>query len=651
VISSRLPVLPDRPAPPGAPASAALFSPAVRSLAEAFARAVIPDGKVFKGGDARTIERVEAMLLGASPHVLRGFGAVLRMLDGLAVLSTGRRFASLDSALQESLLLRWEGSALTRTLLFVAGSVLKSTHFDDPEVYRAMGCVYQKGGPAEDDRWMSQVTRASELEHQAVVECDAVVVGTGAGGAVVAKELAERGHAVILLEEGEFHRRDEFGGRASEARVKFYRNRGAVAAIGNTIMPIFMGRMVGGSTAINTGTCFRTPPWILGKWCEELGTDELSPEALDPHFSRVEETLRVETANKEVVGSVGTVIGRGSDALGWHHFPVRRNAPDCDGQGVCDYGCPSDARRSTNISYVPEALKRGALLYTGARAESVSIENGRAVGIRARSARGKTFEVRARVVVLAGGAIPTPLLLLSQGIANKSGQVGRNLSTHPATAVSALFGEPIRAYNAAPQGYCVDQFHKEGILLLGASAPLDIGALMFPFHGRRLMETMEAFDRVASFGAMVEDESRGRVRVGPQGRPLITYWLRGEDIERLRRGMIAIAEIFRAAGATRILPLLPKLPILAPSEIDRLREIDLSGFDLMLTSFHPLGTSKMGRDPRTSVIDLDHETHDVRNLFIVDGSAVPGPPAVNPQITIMALATRAAGKISERLDA
>jgi choline dehydrogenase-like flavoprotein len=389
----------------------------------------------------------------------------------------------------------------------------------------------------------------------------------------------------------------------------------------------------------------------LSRWCEDLGTDELSAEALAPNFARVEEILQVETAKPAVVGGVGTVIGRGSDALGWHHFPLRRNAPDCDGQGVCDYGCPSDARRSTNISYVPEALKRGATLYTGARAERVLIESGRAVGIRARIAGGKAFDVRARAVVLAGGAIPTPLLLLSQGIANRSGQVGRNLSTHPATGVSALFGESIRAYNAAPQGYCVDQFHKEGILLLGASAPLDIGALMFPFHGKRLMETMEAFDRVASFGVMVEDESRGRVRVGPRGQPLITYWLRGEDIERLRRGMIAIAEIFKAAGATQILPLLPKLPIIAPSEIDRLREIELSGLDLMLTSFHPLGTSKMGRDPRKSVIGLDHETHDVRDLFIVDGSAVPGPPAVNPQVTIMALADRAATKISERLDA
>jgi choline dehydrogenase-like flavoprotein len=623
-----------------------------RQIAQSLAHAIIPDGRVFPGGNARTIERVEATLDGASPGAVRSLIALFHVLDKAAIASTGRRFVSLDADAQERMILKWEQTPAVRLALFAVASLFKSVHFDDPEVYRAMGCVFEKGGPAEPARWLSQVVRPDDVEDKSTIECDVVVVGTGAGGAVVGKELTERGLAVVFLEEGELHRRDSFRGHVREARKKMYRGRAMVASIGNTVMPIFMGRMVGGSTAINTATCFRTPSWILSQWCDDLATDELSEEALRPHFDRVEATLQVETAKAKYLGGVARVIGRGCDKLGWHHFPVRRNAPDCDGQGVCDYGCPTDAKRSTNISYIPHALSRGALLYTSMRADRVLIEGDRAVGILARGADSdKELTVRARAVVLAGGAIPTPMLLLAQGIANRSGEIGKNLSTHPATAVSAVFDERIEAYNAIPQGYGVDHFHRQGILLLGASAPLDVGALMFPFSGRRLMDTMEAYDRVAMFGAMIEDESRGRVRVGPGGKPLITYWLGKHDVEKLHRGMIAISQIFRAAGASRIFPFMARMPILEGDKgIDQLRSLDLKSRDLLMTCFHPLGTCRMGHDPKTSVIGLDHETHDIKRLFVVDGSAVPGPPAVNPQLTIMALADRAAKKIAERLD-
>jgi choline dehydrogenase-like flavoprotein len=303
------------------------------------------------------------------------------------------------------------------------------------------------------------------------------------------------------------------------------------------------------------------------------------------------------------------------------------------------------------VSYVPAALNHGAELYTGLRARRVLLESGRAVGVEAESTwTGRRVRIRARAVVLSGGAVPSPLLLLSQGLANSSGQVGCNLSIHPGTAVSALFDEPILAYQAIPQGYGCDQFHREGILLLGASAPLNIGAAMFSLNGRALMDAMEAYDRVASFGVMVEDEGRGRVRRGPRGRPLLTYWLKPADVARLHSGMIHVAEIYLAAGAKKIFPLMPDHPAFeGEAGLKRFREARLRPWSFFLTSFHPLGTCRMGRDAKASVVDLDHQAHDVPGLFVVDGSALPGPPAVNPQLTIMALATRAAERIGERL--
>ncbi len=617
----------------------------------ALAEAILPGGKVLRGAGAHTVRAAEKLLEPLGPAGPRGLAATAALLDNAAILKTGRRFSKLAVNRREELIRAWERDKLLRWPLMALSYLFKSVHFDEPETFKALHCVYERGGPPEPARWLKQVTPAAELPEDETLECDVVVVGTGAGGAVVGKELAARGLAVLFLEEGELYRRDAFDGRALDAHRRFYRNGGAVLSLGNTSMPILMGRMVGGSTAINTGTCFRTPDWILENWCELFGSDEFSPAHLEPHFEAVEAELGVATARAEYLGGAARMVARGCDELGWHHFAVKRNAPECDGQGMCNFGCPTDAKRSTNVSYVPSALGLGAQLVTGMRAERVILERGRAVGIEAKASRGgKRLTVRARTVVLGCGAVPTPMLLLGQGIANSSGQVGRHLSLHPATALSALFDEPILGYNAIPQGYCCDEFHKEGILLLGASPMLGVASLLIPMSGQRLMNVMDQFDTVASFGVMVEDEARGRVRRGPAGQPLVTYSLSEVEVERLERGLLRIAEVFLSAGARKIYPLLPRLPELDRSDaVKRLREAHLRPIDFLLTSFHPLGTCRMGKDPKASVVGLDHQTHDVPDLYVVDGSTVPTAPAVNPQITIMAMAHRASGRIAEKL--
>lgn len=604
------------------------------------------------GGSARTVNAAVALASELSPRTPQLLGEAIRLLDNAAVLSTGRRFHMLTGGEQDRLIERWQTKSVFRIPLALVGSLFKLVHFDDPAIYSALGCAYEKGGPPESAPWQKQVIRGDDWDDDDEIECDVVVVGTGAGGGVVGAELAERGYAVLFLEEGEFHRRDAFTGSLLNAHKRFYRGGASIVSLGNNVMPIFMGRLVGGSTAINTGTCFRTPPWILDDWCERHGSDELSPANMKPHFDRAESILQVAPSPAKYIGAIGEIIARGCDRLGWSHFAVPRNAPDCDGQGVCDFGCPTAARRSTNISYLPPALRRGAMLLTGTRAEQVRIDNGRAVGITARTVTGrKTIQVRARAVVLACGAVPTPMFLLRQGICNRSNQVGRNLSVHPGAPASAIFDEDVAGYNHIPQGYACDQFQREGILLLGAQASINSGALLFPMIGRQFMNVMDSFDRVASFGAMIKDSTQnGRVRLGPRGIPLITYNLTKSDVARLHRGLVHVLEIFRAAGADRYYPAVRSMPLVdGPRGMDAFRTLEPKPSDFTAVSFHPLGTCRPGNDPATSVVDLGHETHDVPSLFIVDGSTVPGPTAVNPQLTIMAMATRAAGTIAERL--
>ena len=164
------------------------------------------------------------------------------------------------------------------------------------------------------------------------------------------------------------------------------------------------------------------------------------------------------------------------------------------------------------------------------------------------------------------------------------------------------------------------------------------------------MRLMDAYDRVASFGVMVEDKARGRVASGPAGRPIALYWLGEHEIRKLVRGIELVARIFLAAGAREVYPRVDGFDaIRGETDLERFSRIRPAARDFLLTAFHPLGTCRMGPDPRSSVIDPSHQAHDVPGLYVVDGGAVPTSVAVNPQVTIMALATRAAERIGRQL--
>jgi len=416
-----------------------------------------------------------------------------------------------------------------------------------------------------------------------------------------------------------------------------------------------VGRGVGGTTLVNAGTCFRVPEPTLAEWRDKLGLPEFTPDLLAPYYDMVEAELGVAPSSAQAIGRPGALIARGCDALGYSHRPLSRNAPDCDGQGLCCFGCPTDAKRSTNVSYVPKALARGAQLITGLKVTGVRVHEERAIGVvgRARDANGdlRTIRVRAKAVVLACGSLHTPLLLLRQGLANASGQVGKNLSIHPAVAAVARFDEPVHAWNTVPQGYSIDHFASGGLMFEGGSAPLELTAAALPGHGPGYIDVMEQFDRLLTFGLMVKDTSRGRVHRSRTGEPKISYWLNDHDLSQLRRGLGILSRVFLAAGAREVrLPVAGAAPIRDVDDVEAFERSRFAARHVDLTAYHPLGTARMGASHEDSVVDLTHECHDVHNLFICDGSSVPGSLGVNPQLTIMAMALRAAVFIDRRLE-
>jgi len=638
---------------PAAEASGPLSVPERRLLA-AIAETMLPGGAVFPPASRELVARVETFFGQLPRSVVAGLRGLLGAIDAGARLRFGKRFADLGPVQRLALLEAWRtGSVPRRWALRLLATPLKLGYFDNPELFRSVGCVYQFDTPAGDDRPRAVRERAhdaAELDDDLELECDVVVIGTGAGGAVVASELARAGHAVVMLEEGGYFDRRHFNGRAVPMQKLLYRNMGATFGLGNVVLPIPVGRSVGGTTTINAGTCYRVPERVLTHWRDDFGLTELGPGSLDGYYERVEQVLGVGPTPAQHLGGAARVIARGCDALGWRHAPLRRNAPACDGQGVCCFGCPTDAKRSTNVSYVPSALEAGAELMYGARVDQLLIENGRAAGAMARAANGRRVTVRGTAVVVACGALMTPVLLLDNGLSNSSGQVGRNLSVHPAAASFAVFDEDISGFNAVPQGYAIEEFHDQGLLFEGASSPLDMGMSTISFIGPRLMELAERYDRVASFGFMIEDKSRGRVR-SVRGQPLITYSLEARDVALLQRGATLLADVFFAAGAREVYPMVHGFDRLrSPDDVDRLRQARCKARDFEPAAYHPLGTARMGRDPRKSVVGPDHQSHDVRGLYVVDGAAVPSSLAVNPQLTIMAMATRAAEGIGRALD-
>ena len=611
-----------------------------------FAEAIIPGSVATPGADERTVLRAVRLLETLSPYTEAIFSAAVRLLDQAARIQTGKPFHALELTRQESLLANWEKSPILRSPLLALSLLVKTAHFDRPPSKQGVRSELRVV-TNDEARFESRITPADDWHESSDIECDVVVIGTGAGGAVVGRELADRGFAVVFVEEGRRQRKDDYLGGLVNAQTNY--NRTAVA-LGASPFPVMMGKLVGGSTAINGGTCFRTPSPVLNEWCEQLGTDDLSPDNMAGRFRHVEARLVVSEPERRFIGPIADMIDRGARALGWSAGPILRNAVGCEGEGFCGLGCPSGARRSTDISFLPGALERGAVVLSSGRAERILVEGGRAVGVAVSGERGRQLRVRAKAVIVAGGAIPTPALLLRQGIANTSGALGRNLSVHPSVGVGGYFDEPINPEKYIPQAYMVDEFVRDGILILGAQPDLNVAHALFPTSGRRFMRAMDSLPHLGMLGVMIRDQSRGRVWFDVKGKPLVTYNLVQQDVELLQRAIVYAGRLCWAAGARRVhLGMIGVEPIDSSARFEQFAERRMRASELALISYHPLGTCKMGRDRRTSVVGLDHQTHDVPGLFVVDGSTVPGPPGVNPQLTIMALAVRAAEQIAVRL--
>ncbi|MHB8779886.1 MAG: GMC family oxidoreductase [Candidatus Geothermincolia bacterium] len=503
---------------------------------------------------------------------------------------------------------------------------------------------------------------SSDITRDVKLSADVVVIGTGAGGAPVAKELAGEGYKVVVIEEGaRFDREKDFNLNPTESFMRMYRDAGQTLTIGIPFVLLPLGKTLGGTTTVNSGTALRMLPPILKKWQVFHGLTEITADELNLLYAHLEEYLFVQRADPEVAGEVARTFLKGAQNLGLSSGWLPRNAKECEGHGTCVFGCASGAKQSMNVSFMPDADRLGADIYTGCRATKITMKNGRATGVKGffldpstGKKTGKKMQVEARIVVLAAGAIYTPYFLQKQGIANSSGQVGRNLEIHPAMQVVSEMPERMNPPKGIPQSSYVDEFKNEGITLEGGTVPPAIHALALPAAGKKHAAMMSRYPNMGVFGGMISDmDSWGRVINAPrQGySPTMLYMLRGGDVKKAQLSTCLMSEIWFAAGARKVFTgIAGHYEISNARELKALHDAKIKATDIYaMSAYHPLGTCRMGSDPESSVVKHTCETWDVENLYICDGSVLPVSPGVNPQLTIMALALRAAGFMDDRL--
>lgn len=584
------------------------------------------------GPDPERTAAVARRLIGRMPAISQaGLAAALVGLEAFSLASTGRRPGALPAQRREELLTdfaRRGGGAV----LDPVKSIVLLAHGAD-EFAAEIAATGSRHRPSRPDPVL-RITPAAEWPHGA--SCDVVVVGSGAGGAFAARALARAGLDTVIVEEGErwtverirsTHPLDRF--------ARIYRDGGTTMALGRPSIPLPLGRAIGGTTVINSGTCYRPPAKVAEAWRERHGLALADPELLGPRVADVEATIGVAPAPMEVLGRNGELALQGAKRLGWEASTLRRNAPGCRGACQCAIGCPNNAKGGVHLNALPQACEAGARIVSGLRVKRILAENGRATGIEARRPDGGTVRITAPQVVVAAGAIGTPPLLRRSGLGAHPG-VGRRLSIHPATGITASFEETVVPWSGVMQSVGIEALHeREGILIEATSTPPGMGAVSAPGYGAHLQGRLEQAANTATLGAMIGDAPSGRV-LGSRW-PLVSYNLSRADGRRLVAAVGAMARVMLAAGAHSVEMGGGAPTVRSETEIEAgLEAVDVNR--LRLAAFHPTGSVAAGADRERHPVDPEGRLRGVDGVWVADGSILPSCPGVNPQVSIMAVA-------------
>jgi choline dehydrogenase-like flavoprotein len=630
------------------------------------------------GVDEVFAETVEAMPDTRAKDV----ALVLKVLDsrgyGLFFSRTKSRFSELDLDGRTKLLCRWRDSplpikrtafqALKRLSCFLAYTVR-----DGSGTNPNWADIGYPAPSVTDRQRLPDSGRISPMDvtRDAVLTCDVCIVGSGAGGSVIAKELAADGFSILVLEEGSYETPETYDQDELGMMRKLF-SEGGTASTADLSFTLLAGRGAGGGTAVNWNTCLEPPARVLREWETDFGVAGVTGPVFRSYLAEVWTSLKVNSEESQFNGN-NRALWNGCKALGYaegsdYHL-ISRNAVGCRERcDFCSYGCVYGCKQSTVMNYLPAAYRGGAKFLFDTKVDYVSIEGGVARGVRGTHRVGSEtvkVDVRAKVVVAACGGIETPALLLRSGVRDR--EVGRHLRLDPTVAVGGVFDHVVAPWAGPPQTVAVWKhidldggYH--GFWVEAAPAHPGLFAFTIPWldgMSHKLMMRDE-YSRSASAIVLLRERSEGTVGIAKDGGPVVSYRLMKEDRETLETGMAEAAKILAAAGAkkvwtthTRPVSVGDGSRLLDADDLcsfaDQVRRSGTGSNRLMLFSAHLMGSCRMSSDPSRGPTSPSGEIHTVKNLYVGDACVFPTTPAVNPMISIMAMARRTAEFIKESL--
>ncbi len=486
------------------------------------------------------------------------------------------------------------------------------------------------------------------------LRADAVVIGSGAGGAPAAALLAEAGLEVLVLEAGARLEAPDFSPLEAQATAAL----GRMAVTADAGQNLYAGACVGGSTVVNDALCFRTPPEVLEGWRRDHGLGDLDDTGFAPYLDRVWQDIHAEPTRRSHINRNAYRLELGARRLGWAGEAMPRSVRGCARLGRCNFGCPTNAKQSTLVTYVPRAERAGARILPRARAARVLVEAGqvRGVAVEALDPSGRAvveeFTVRTPIVCLAAGVLESGALLLRSGLGG--GAAGRGIQFHSSVHVTARFAEPIHGYYGPTMAFAIAEFSDvnghagPGFMIENTAVHPIVTANALPGFGAAHARAMEALPQLARAVVVLRDRARGFAELDDEGGARIHYRLESGDLERLGASLAAAARAYLAAGALEVyLPIEGSAPVRREAELASLGEHRLEPSRLsFLYAVHLFGGAVMGSSRADSVCSVDGACWDARGLFVTDASGLPGNTGVNPQVTVMANALRIAEGIA-----
>lgn len=497
------------------------------------------------------------------------------------------------------------------------------------------------------------------ISHDIVENVDVCVIGSGAAGAIIASKLSETGKSVVLLEKGGYYDAEDMNQREVDMIPLLWKNGGANFT-DNLRIVIAQGQCLGGSTVINDAVCFKTPKIVRDQW-RDLGVD-ISEEEWDRATNEVWNNINVSRVTPEELNKNAMMLKKACEIKNYKSAENNRNCKDCMRCGFCHLGCHYETKQDMLVTYIHKAMQNSNLrIYCNCDAQKISYSNGVADGVEGNfiDKSGKTMfaiRVNAKVVILSAGSIASSQILLKNRIAID--KVGKGLSLHPAPALLAKFTEEINAYDGIPMSYTCDEFgvpngvENGGFLIESIFLPIFSFALGLPSFLIEHAQLMKDFTHYAMAGVMIRDESNGIVTLSEKGNPKVHYTLSQKDINNLIKGVETLADMWFDAGAEKVISGHEDcITLNSKDDIPKLVEAIKTNPDgLPIASAHPQGGNKMGENKETCVVDSHCKVHSFENLYVSDASVFPTSVGVNPQITVMAIATMTADHINKIWD-